>query len=269
MHSTASSARYLSLPTTPVDGSFDAMAVDSDRIRAGGLAYAAGFARLAMDLQDAGGLEETVALVVQLAPRVIPCDLAGVMLRKRGGRLTPAVPIDPRSAAAFQLEADCGEGPSAWLNAERCSVVVSDTLDDQRWPRWGPSAARLGVRSLLGIRLRTGQADLGLLNLCSVLPGRFADADKEAANLLACHASVAIAAAREAAMLALAIDARTVIGQAQGMLMERLGLDAAQSFAVLRRYSQDSNVRLHEVASTFIKTRQLPSRAGRARSKPV
>lgn len=40
--------------------------------------------------------------------------------------------------------------------------------------------------------------------------------------------------------------------------MERYNLDEGRAFAVLRRYSQDHNVKLHEVARLLIETRQLP-----------
>jgi AmiR/NasT family two-component response regulator len=49
-----------------------------------------------------------------------------------------------------------------------------------------------------------------------------------------------------------------VIGRAEGILMERFGLQPAQAFAVLTRFSQDRNIRLHLVAAEFVKTRTLP-----------
>jgi AmiR/NasT family two-component response regulator len=56
-----------------------------------------------------------------------------------------------------------------------------------------------------------------------------------------------------------AIDSRHLIGQAQGILMERLKLSPEKAFAVLRRHSQQSNIKLHEVAATLVRTGQLPS----------
>ena len=41
--------------------------------------------------------------------------------------------------------------------------------------------------------------------------------------------------------------------------MERYGLDEARAFEVLRRYSQDHNVKLREVAEHLIAARRLPS----------
>lgn len=55
-----------------------------------------------------------------------------------------------------------------------------------------------------------------------------------------------------------AVDARTLVGQAQGILMERFGLDADQAFAVLRRYSQDHNIRLRHLSKQLVHTRLLP-----------
>jgi AmiR/NasT family two-component response regulator len=80
------------------------------------------------------------------------------------------------------------------------------------------------------------------------------------------HATVAIATVQQASTLAEAVEARGLMGQAQGLLMERFALDAEQAFAVLRRYSQNNNIKLHVVAAQLITTRQLPqpSRLGRA-----
>ncbi len=62
---------------------------------------------------------------------------------------------------------------------------------------------------------------------------------------------------------------RTVIGQAQGILMERFAVDADQAFAYLRRVSQDTNRKLVDLAQDLVANRCLPSddqrntRAGR------
>jgi len=40
--------------------------------------------------------------------------------------------------------------------------------------------------------------------------------------------------------------------------MERLDLTDDQAFAVLRRYSQDNNIKLREVAQRLVETRTLP-----------
>jgi ANTAR domain-containing protein len=81
--------------------------------------------------------------------------------------------------------------------------------------------------------------------------------------VLARHAAIALATNRTATNLWHAIDARKLIGQAQGMLMERfdvdvdVDVDADQAFAVLRRYSQDNNIKLRDVAQRLVDTHDL------------
>lgn len=64
-------------------------------------------------------------------------------------------------------------------------------------------------------------------------------------------------AMEEIKQLRLALDHRTVIGQAQGMLMERLDLDAARAFAYLRRVSNHKNRKLFVVAAEMVDSRAL------------
>ena len=52
-----------------------------------------------------------------------------------------------------------------------------------------------------------------------------------------------------------ALKSRDVIGQAKGVLMERRGLDSDEAFDVLRRTSQDLNVKLRDVAETLVTRR--------------
>ncbi len=77
--------------------------------------------------------------------------------------------------------------------------------------------------------------------------------------LLATHASLALASTRAvtrgqllADQLNRALDSRDAIGQAKGILMARRGINAEEAFDVLRRTSQDLNVRLRDLAVTLI-----------------
>ncbi|MFT2753445.1 ANTAR domain-containing protein [Clavibacter sp. Sh2088] len=82
--------------------------------------------------------------------------------------------------------------------------------------------------------------------------------DRTVAEEVALHARVALAAWDATEELERGLAARTLIGQAQGILMERFSLDADRAFQVLRRYSQDGNVKLAEVARRVVQTGALP-----------
>ena len=43
-----------------------------------------------------------------------------------------------------------------------------------------------------------------------------------------------------------------------GILMERFDVDGDRAFAILKRYSQDNNTKLRDVAQHLIDTRKLP-----------
>jgi GAF domain-containing protein len=137
-------------------------------------------------------------------------------------------------------------------------VVVSDTLTEERWPRWAKATAEAGLRSALVLPLVGDRSVLGILELSSADPYRFEAADVLTALALAGHAALAMQAARQEATLHQAIDSHQLSGQATGMLMERYGVDADQAFAVLRRYSQDNNIKLRDVSRRLLATGQLP-----------
>jgi len=219
---------------------------------------AAEFAELAVRLHDEPTVVETLDLVVQYALKAVDCQYAGVMLIHAGQQVETAAATDPLVAELDQAQIECGEGPGLGVLDERSTVTVRDTKVDERWPQWAGKIAELGVRSVLSARLSTGSTDVGTLNLFHTEPDAF-DADDEAiASIFARHAAVALANARQAENLWLAIDARKLVGQAQGILMERFDLDADQAFAVLLRYSQDRNLKLRAVADLLVKQRQLP-----------
>ncbi|WP_353651246.1 PAS domain-containing protein [Nakamurella sp. A5-74] len=58
-----------------------------------------------------------------------------------------------------------------------------------------------------------------------------------------------------------AVDARHLIGQAQGIIMRAHGVDSSTSFDVLRRLSQQSNTKLSAVAAEIVSTHKLPTSA--------
>lgn len=220
---------------------------------------AAEFARLAVELHEQSGVPETVDVVLDYALRSVGADSGSVMLLHNRKTIEVAGVTDDTAIAADRLQLECAEGPCLDAAVEVDNFLIADTFHEQRWPTWCKRVAdELDIRSVLSIRLSTPSTRIGALNLYGFAPNRFTRADGEVAHLLAGHASVALATTRTESNLWQAIDARKLVGQAQGILMERFGLDEERAFAVLRRYSQDHNVKLREVADRLIRTRRLP-----------
>jgi len=219
--------------------------------------HAGDFGELAMDLHNRSDVIGAVDGILQFAVEVLLYDNASVLLMK-DKRPRTAAATSALITTADQLQLELGEGPSLLAITDHVDVLVEDTASDTRWPKWAPTASANGIRSALAIRLFTGHSTTGALNLISSEPFVFKEGDREAAHLLALHASIAICSARMEASLRVAIDSRGEVGQAVGRLMQRYGLDAVQAFAVLKRFSQSRNERLRQIAQHVVDTGNLP-----------
>jgi AmiR/NasT family two-component response regulator len=78
--------------------------------------------------------------------------------------------------------------------------------------------------------------------------------------IFATHAAVAMAHEQEQQDLRTAVSTREVIGQAQGILMERFRITSDMAFRLLVRASQDTNRKLRDIADELTSTGQLPAR---------
>lgn len=63
--------------------------------------------------------------------------------------------------------------------------------------------------------------------------------------------------------LGVAVEHRTTIGMALGIIMERLGNDHDAAFEYLSRCSQAQNEKVYELALAVVETRELPDTHGR------
>jgi GAF domain-containing protein len=224
--------------------------------------HAEDLADLAISLHDEPTVHETVDKVLQYALKAVDCEYAGVVFVHGRRRVETAAATDPFIETLELVQLECGQGPDIDVLEDRYGVLVSDTTSDRRWPQWAERVASYGIRSMISARLYTSASTIGTLNLYDSKPEKFDLDDQAVAHLLARHAAVALAAARTTENLWLAVDARKLVGQAQGILMERFQLSADQAFAVLMRYSQDNNLKLRAVAEKLVETRELPGSEG-------
>lgn len=204
-------------------------------------------------------LVETAESVVALACDTLECKFAGLTVFSAGGRFETLAPTDPIVSQADQLQYELGEGPCVEAAWEEDTFLSTDLSSDPRWPSWGPKAVALGFGSMLAARLSIGDKTIGALNLYSADARDYTREDRDTATTFAAHAAATLITVRERENLRGAIEGRTLIGQAQGILMARFDLDADRAFAVLRRFSQTQNVKLRAVAEMVVDNGDLPS----------
>ncbi len=160
-----------------------------------------------------------------------------------------------------ELQNTLGEGPCIDAFSGQDSVYAADLAEDARWPRFGPLAVRAGMRSVIAYRLFTTTDTVGALHMYSGVPNAFSATDRALGMIFASHAAMALDVARRedahqvrGANLQAALVSRDIIGQAQGILMERELIAADRAFDLLRTSSQNLNVRLRDIAQKLVDT---------------
>jgi GAF domain-containing protein len=204
---------------------------------------------------------ETVERVLDFARAAVDCTHAAVVFVHAKRRLEVVASTDPAIATLVSKQMEVHAGPVLSMVDDCDCVMVTDTCQDPRWPAWAATAAEAGFRSVMGVRLYASERTIGTLNLYDSRPHHFPTADLQTAHVLARHAAIALSRVQDSENFSRAIDSRKLIGQAQGVLMERYALDQDRAFEVLRRYSQDSNVKLRDVAQMVVDTRRRPDSA--------
>jgi transcriptional regulator with GAF, ATPase, and Fis domain len=214
----------------------------------------------ARSMQGENGTQDTLDKAVVIATELIECcDLAGISIVHHNGIETPAG-SDAALRRIDELQYELKEGPCLDALLTHETVHSTGLADDERWPKWGPRVAtEIGVASNVSYRLFTTKDTLGAMNLYSRKPEAFDTEDIYNGQALAAHVAVALASAQNAENLETAVTNRTVIGQAEGILMERFDISAEHAFSVLRRVSQQRNVKLSRVAEQLVTTRETPS----------
>ncbi|WP_246187118.1 GAF and ANTAR domain-containing protein [Microlunatus speluncae] len=215
------------------------------------------FGRLSTSVHEATTIEETVEAVAGFAVGSLGCTAAAILLGKKAAQLELAASTDDTFGKI--VAADPSRGPYRDAFGSDTAVIIDNLPAETRWPDWPPVAdPGHGLRSLLVLRFKVADHPAGVLVAGHPEPAAF-DVDEEAiAHIVTRHASIAVAVARQQESLAEAVDARKLVGQAMGILMERYGIDDVKAFGVLRRYSQQSNTKLRTIALELIVTRTLP-----------
>ncbi|MFJ4359171.1 ANTAR domain-containing protein [Streptomyces massasporeus] len=214
--------------------------------------YAEQMAQLARDLVAQDSVQATLDAISSSAVKVIEgCDAAGILTVSKGRAVTLSVCGD-MVAESDRLQGELGEGPcfdaARRVDGERLFRIADMTRPQPSWPRYSRAARDLGIGSMTGVLLYTHEEDFGALNLYSRRPGAFGKDIEAAGWLLASHAAVALATARTVDQLEHALDTRHAIGEAMGILMERHRMGEDEAFGVLRRISQNHNLKLRDVA---------------------
>lgn len=213
-------------------------------------------AQLVREIASPGELDRVLADVTAAAVQLIPAaEIAGVLLVKKGGDFESLADTDSLVAQLDKLQHDFGEGPCHDAALKQTVVRTDDLREEPRWPRYAPAAVEHGVLSSLSFKLYTADRTAGALNVFSSKAGAWDIESETIGSVFAAHAAAAIMAGRHGEQMQSALTSRDRIGQAKGIIMERYGVDELRAFEMLRALSQESQLKLADIAQRVIDTR--------------
>ncbi|MDD7965902.1 GAF and ANTAR domain-containing protein [Actinomycetospora lemnae] len=198
-------------------------------------------------------LEETLAQIVDEAVNTIPAVDAGSISMTEHGRIETRCPTTESIRKLDETQSQLREGPciEAIEDPPPTGMVIAQDFagdDAQRWPRYGPHAVEAGYHGLMSTQLSTDGGVRAALNLYSRSANAFDEHSQTLAGLFGAQAALLLYGAHHATHLQKAVDSRDLIGQAKGILMERFAVDDEAAFQMLVKSSQDTNLKLTEVA---------------------
>jgi hypothetical protein len=207
--------------------------------------------RLARQL-DSEELTRTLETITSGAVEALAeVTAASISVTYSDGTLTSVAQTDPLLIELDALQSRLHEGPCYEAAVEDTYIVATDLATDARFPRYGPAAADRGMRAQAGLALFHRARSRGALNLYAGQRGVLHEL-VSLGPLLAHQATMTLSYALEVDDLRQAIETRTVIGRAVGIVMERHELSEERAFAFLSRVSQQNNVKLRQVAEAIV-----------------
>jgi transcriptional regulator with GAF, ATPase, and Fis domain len=217
------------------------------------------FAALAEIIYQGSDPSEVYAAICVAATMIVSgCDHASLLVRRNGRYLTVGA-SDRIAQRIDDLERAAGDGPCVDAIEDETPQIEPDLTTPSLWRKWAARViAETPVRGAMGFRLLVDRQITGALNLFSDTPNAFDKESAGQATVLASFASVAITSighGEDSATLRKGLLSNREIGKAVGMLMLINNISEAEAFNVLRRYSQDLNIKLADVARRVIDRR--------------
>lgn len=177
----------------------------------------------------------------------------------RDGAPYTVVSTDELTLALDERQYEDGRGPCLEALTSKVPVFVTDMTTETRWMPYPKHAAELGARSSMSYPLINNGDSMGALNMYAFRPwapdagiqARAAQLADRAAGALAVAMRLAEQSA-ESTNLRTAMESRSVIDQAMGILMAQQRCNAAAAFALMRQASQSRNIKLRDVAAQIV-----------------
>jgi GAF domain-containing protein len=204
-------------------------------------------------------LGESLHQVAELAIEALPqTDHVGITMLVEG-QLRTSVFTHPEVPEIDQAQYRTGDGPCVDAYREGVPHLIESTRVPGRWQSFRDSAARHGVLCTLSLPLITHDGPIGALNMYAETELAYDESDQETGGLFATQAAFLLANAQAywdartlSENLEQAMVSRATIEQAKGIVMSTMGCGPDEAFEVLKRQSQQKNIKLRQIAAELV-----------------
>jgi GAF domain-containing protein len=233
----------------------------------------AGLRGVAGIVAGARGVIDLLGDVAEFAAQAIPgADGVGVALMDPQHGISSVQTWAGTAVLVHEIETvqydELNEGPCITCMQSRRPTVSGSLGSDGRWPHFGGRVARMRMHSALALPLIVGDEVIGSINAYAKSRDAFGEHAVRLGSQFAKPAAVSVynaqllANAQERMMrLQRALDSRSVIDQAIGIIRSRSGGTAAEAFERLAHISQSENIKLYAVAERLVEEAVRRARA--------
>ncbi|TLM81811.1 GAF and ANTAR domain-containing protein [Pseudarthrobacter sp. NamE5] len=186
-------------------------------------------------------------------------DVECAVTLKLSRRPATAAGSSARAIELDQVEQALGDGPCILALREMSPVMIDDVARDPRWPSFNQKLAEANVHSSLGVPLEITRDARAALNFFAAKPGTFtAEVYDKAVGFAAAarntlHLSVRINTVQNRAEdLEAALESRTAINLACGVIMGQNRCSQAEAMDILTKVSSNRNRKLRDVAQELV-----------------
>lgn len=215
---------------------------------------------LALLLLEDESTQSVLQKVVVLLQRVMPAGADVSITLLRNDRATTAAFTGQRALDLDEMQYGRGHGPGVEAALGGLVMEITDGRTEDRWPGYARDFLRRGALSSLAVPIPAAQLAAGL-NVYAVTAEAFTDEHRQLARQFADFTAVALSNmdplqnVRELAEnLRVAMESRSAIEQAKGIVMERHHVSADRAFRLLVAVSMRTNRKMRDLAEELVMT---------------
>jgi transcriptional regulator with GAF, ATPase, and Fis domain len=183
-----------------------------------------------------------------------------------GKHLQFAAGLPAHTIKLERVQYGSGCGPCITAHETGQVVAVADLRQQaDRWPRYCALAEQVSMLAVAALPLRLGSEGRGVLDLYFDTPHQWAPEELAAASVLADITTSQLintarmhSAQRLSEQLQGALDSRSVIEQAKGIVADSHGVDVEEAYRRIRRYARGHHASIHMVAEAIVRVGLRP-----------